>query len=55
LGLLVAVPFTGLWRQNSLQLTHKIVKQLHLVAESYIICSYRSRWPVRKLLYTPSY
>jgi hypothetical protein len=36
-------------------LSHKIVTQLHLVAESYTICSSRSRWPVRKLLDTPSY
>jgi hypothetical protein len=32
------------------RLTHRIAIQLHLVAESYIICSSRSRWPVRKLL-----
>jgi hypothetical protein len=37
------------------RLTHKIVMQLHLVAKSCIICSSRSRRPVRKLLYTPSY
>jgi hypothetical protein len=37
------------------RLTHKIVIQLHLVAESCIICSSRSRRPVRKLLDTPSY
>jgi hypothetical protein len=37
------------------RLTHKIAIQLHLVAESYFICSSRSRWPVRKLLNTPSY
>jgi hypothetical protein len=36
-------------------LTHKIAIQLHLVAESCIICSSRSRRPVRKLLDTPSY
>jgi hypothetical protein len=36
-------------------LTHKITIQLHLVAESCIICSSRSRWSVRKLLDTPSY
>jgi hypothetical protein len=35
-------------------LTHKIAIQLHLVAESCAICSSRSRWPVRKLLDTPS-
>jgi hypothetical protein len=29
--------------------THKIAIQLHLVAESCTICSYRSRRPVRKL------
>jgi len=28
------------------RLTHKIAIQLHLVAESYISCSSRSRWPV---------
>jgi hypothetical protein len=33
---------------------HKIAIQLHLVAESRTICSSRSRWPVRKLLDTPS-
>jgi len=37
------------------RLTHKIAVKLHLVAESYTICSYRSRRPVRKLLYTLSY
>jgi hypothetical protein len=36
------------------RLTHKIAIQLHLVAESCIICSSRSRRPVRKLLDTPS-
>jgi hypothetical protein len=36
-------------------LTHKIVIQLHLVAESSTICSFRSRRPVRKLLVTTSY
>jgi hypothetical protein len=37
------------------RLTHKIAVQLHLVAESYTICSSRSRRPVRKLLDTLSY
>jgi hypothetical protein len=37
------------------RLTHKIAIQLHLVAQSYIICSSCSRRPVRKLLDTPSY
>jgi len=37
------------------RLTHKIAIQLHLVAESYTICSSRSRLPVRNLLVTPSY
>jgi hypothetical protein len=37
------------------RLTHKIAIQLHLVAESFTICSSRSRRPVRKLLDTPSY
>jgi hypothetical protein len=37
------------------RLTHKIAIQLHLVAESCIICSCRSRRPVRKLLIIPSY
>jgi hypothetical protein len=32
------------------RLTHKIAIQLHLVVESYTICSSRSRRPVRKLL-----
>jgi hypothetical protein len=36
-------------------LTHKIVIQLHLVAENSAIYSSRSRRPVRKLLDTPSY
>jgi hypothetical protein len=36
-------------------LTHKIAIQLRLVAERCIICSSCSRWPVRKLLDTPSY
>jgi len=37
------------------RLTHKIATQLHLVAESCTVFSSRSRWPVRKLLGTPSY
>jgi hypothetical protein len=36
------------------RLTHKIAIYLHLVAESYTICSSRVRRPVRKLLDTPS-
>jgi hypothetical protein len=36
------------------RLTHKIVIQLHLVAESCTICSSRSRQPIQKLLDTPS-
>jgi len=35
-------------------LTHKIEIPLHLVAESCTICSSRSRWPVLKLLVSPS-
>jgi hypothetical protein len=34
------------------RLTHKIAIQLHLAVENCIICSSRSRWPVRKLLDT---
>jgi len=34
---------------NPTILTHKIPIQLHPLAESYTICSSRSRWPVRKL------
>jgi hypothetical protein len=34
-------------------LTHKIVIQVQLVAESCTICSSRSRRPVRKVLDTP--
>jgi len=37
------------------RLSHKIAIQLRLAAESCIICSSRSRRPVRKLLITPSY
>jgi hypothetical protein len=37
------------------RLIHKIAIQLHLVAESCTICSYRSRRPIRRLLDTPSY
>jgi hypothetical protein len=37
------------------RLTHKIVIQLHLVAESCTICSSRSRHPIRKRLDTRSY
>jgi hypothetical protein len=37
------------------RLTHKTAIQLHLVAETCIICSSRSRRLVRKLLDTPSY
>jgi hypothetical protein len=36
------------------RLTHKIAIQLHLVAEGCTISSSRFRWPVRKLLDTPS-
>jgi len=36
-------------------LTHNIAIQVHLAAESCTICSSRFRWPVRKLLDTPSY
>jgi hypothetical protein len=43
-------------RRNSLDwLTHKIAIQLHLVAESFTICSSRASRRVRKLLDTPSY
>jgi len=37
------------------RLTHKIVIQLHLVAESCIIYGYHAKRPVRKLLDTHSY
>jgi hypothetical protein len=37
------------------RMTHKIAIQLHLVAESWTICSSHSRRPVRKLLDTPSH
>jgi len=37
------------------RLTHRLVIQLYLVAESCTICNCRFRWPVRKLLDTPSY
>jgi len=37
------------------KMTHKIEFLLHLVAESWIICSSRSRRPVRELLDTPTY
>jgi hypothetical protein len=37
------------------RLTYRIAIQLHLVAESCTICSSHSRWPVQKLLDTPSY
>jgi len=37
------------------RLTHKIAIQLHLLAESCIICSSCFRHPVQKLLGTPSY
>jgi len=37
------------------RLTHKIVIQVHLMAESYTICSSHSRQPVWKLLDAPSY
>jgi len=36
-------------------LTHKIVIEMHLVAENRTTCSSRSRRSVRKLLDTPSY
>jgi len=37
------------------RLTHKIVVQLHLVAESCTICSSHFRQPLWKLLDTPLY
>jgi len=37
------------------RLTHKIVMQLYVVAQSYTVCSYGSRRPVRKLLNISSY
>jgi len=37
------------------RLTHKIAIELNLVAGIFIICSPRSRRPVRKLLDTPAY
>jgi len=37
------------------RLTHTIVIQLHLVAESCTIYSSCSKWPVWKLLDSPSY
>jgi len=37
------------------RLTHKIAIQLPLVAESCTICSSHSKWPIGKLLDTPSY
>jgi hypothetical protein len=36
------------------RLTHNTAIKLHLVAESYIICSSRSRRPLQKLLDTPT-
>jgi len=40
---------------NLPRLIHKIAIQLHLVADSFSICSSRSRRRIRKLLDTPSY
>jgi len=37
------------------RMTHKIAIQLHLVAQSFTICSFRSKRPVRKRLDIPSY
>jgi len=37
------------------RLTHKIAIQLHPMADTCTICSYRSRRPNPKLLDTPSY
>jgi hypothetical protein len=45
----------GLWRQNSLDLTHKIAIQLQVAAESSTICSSLLRRLVRKLLDTLSH
>jgi len=52
--LLVEKQHKGFWRQNSLDWLTKSI-QLYLVAESCIVCSSRSRRPVRKLSDTPSY
>jgi len=43
------------WRKKLTRLTHKIAIQLHLVTESFTVCSSRSRLAVRKLFDTPSY
>jgi len=40
---------------NLTAMTHKIATQVHLVTDSYIICSSRSRRPVQKLLDTFPY
>jgi hypothetical protein len=37
------------------RLTHKLAIQLHLVAESCTIYNSCSRWPVLKILDTPSH
>jgi hypothetical protein len=44
----------GVMATKLTRLTHKIAIQLHLVADSCVICSSRFRRPVRKLLDTPS-
>jgi len=46
---------TNGYAEKLTRLTHKMAIQFHLVTGSYIICSYRCRPPVRKLLDTPSY
>jgi hypothetical protein len=45
----------GYGNKTLTRLTHKIAIQLHLVAERCIICSSRSRRPIRKLLHMTSY
>jgi len=58
------MPTFGITRSEAIQrlmaekltrLIHKIAIQLYLVAESRIICSSRSRRPVRRSLDTPSH
>jgi hypothetical protein len=53
-GITRCCPLQRIMAAKLTRLTYKIAIQLHLVAESYTICSSRSRRPSRKVLDTAS-
>jgi len=53
-GITRCCPLQRVMETKLTRLTHKIVTQLHQLAESCATCCYCSRRPVRKLMHTPS-